>query len=209
MPHRRRKTSRHQKISRVTRTTRKESRRQWIGVLLVFVGALLVVFPSVYHSWTNRPATNQKASADFGPIHIDQKLLGARQKNPVPVRIIIPQVNIDLPVVEANVVGGYWETSETTASHGIGSANPGEKGNMVIFAHARDGLFAPLRSIKKYATIYVLTGNGWHQYRTRSIQEVLPQNTEVISPTPDETLTLFTCTGFLDSKRLVVVAQRV
>ncbi len=210
MSQRRYKTSRHQAISRIKTFFRAFAKnrqtKQWLGAFLIFVGALLFVFPSVYHTWSNRPA-QISGKNDFGPIKIDQKLLGSRRTNPVPLRIIIPQINIDLAVIEAPVINGYWETSETTASHGMGSANPGENGNIVIFAHAREGLFLPLSSIKKYVSIYIFTNTAWHAYRVRSIQDVTPQNTTVISPTDSETLTLFTCSGFLDSKRLVVTAQ--
>lgn len=112
-------------------------------------------------------------------------------------------------MIEAPVVSGYWETSETTASHGVGSAGPGQKGNMVIFAHARPGLFLPLKEIQKQAAVYVFTDSSWYAYRVTDIREVAPQDVTVIGPTPDETLTLFTCTGFLDSKRLVVIAKAV
>lgn len=150
--------------------------------------------------------TNTSTQSTFGPIRITQSLLS----NPVPAqppqRIIIPQLSIDLPVHEANIVNGYWETSETTASHGLGSAYPGQNGNIVIFAHARDGLFAPLKNITPGTTVYVLTNDRWHEYRITTIRTVLPDETEVIEPTEAETLTLFTCTGFLDTKRLVVTA---
>lgn len=39
-------------------------------------------------------------------------------------------------------------------------------------------------------------------------KEVLPESVEVVAPTTDETLTLYTCTGFADQKRLIVTAKR-
>lgn len=105
------------------------------------------------------------------------------------------------------MVNGYWEVSETTASHGLGSAYPGQLGNTVIFAHAREGLFLPLRDIRAETVIYVLTNDRWHRYKTTDVKTVASNQVEVIAPTNDETLTLFTCSGFLDSKRLVVVAK--
>lgn len=142
------------------------------------------------------------------PITIDQNLL-KKKTDQQAVRIIIPNVGIDLPIVEAPVVNGYWELSETKASHGEGSANPGEKGNMVIFAHARPQLFLSLKDAKKGNTIYVLSKKGWEKYRINVIKAVYPNQTEVIKPTKTETLTLFTCSGFLDEKRLIVQAKPV
>ncbi len=151
-------------------------------------------------------------SATSEQISIAQALLSIvrpEASNASPTRIIIPRLSINLPVVEAPVVNGFWKLSDTSASHGVGSANPGEKGNAVIFAHARDGLFGPLRTIVSGDTIYVLTGKRWLGYTAGAIKLVSPHDTAIIAPTSDETLTLFTCSGFLDQKRLVVTAKPV
>ncbi len=151
-------------------------------------------------------------SATSGEISIAQALLHIvrpEAANASTTRIIIPRLSINLPVVEAPVVNGFWELSDTSASHGMGSANPGKKGNAVIFAHAREGLFGPLRTIVSGDTIYVLTGNRWLSYTVTAIKLASPHDTATIAPTPDETLTLFTCSGFLDQKRLVVTAKPV
>ena len=41
------------------------------------------------------------------------------------------------------------------------------------------------------------------------IKLAYPNEVEVIAPTEDETLTLYTCSGFNDEKRLVVVGKRI
>lgn len=189
------------------------SHKHTIGVWLLMIGFLLVTFPTAFKALQNllqgpaKPQSLEQAKPDLGPIQIDQKLLGAVVTAQPPVRIVIPSLSVDLPIVEANVLNGYWEISETSASHGVGSANPGEVGNTVIFAHAREGLFAPLRDIKKNSPIYILTKEHWHRYRVVETKLVDPNQTEVIAPTADETLTLYTCSGFLDSKRLIVTAK--
>lgn len=62
-----------------------------------------------------------------------------------PMRITIPRVGIDLPVKMANVVNGEWELFSDSAAFGRGSSPLGVGGNTVIFAHARQGLFYPLK----------------------------------------------------------------
>lgn len=140
------------------------------------------------------------------PIKIDSELLLKEKTNSPPIEILIPSVNIHLPVVEAKIVDGFWEISETTASHGVGSANPKDKGNIVIFAHARVGLFYNLKNIKENDEVYVLTKDSWRKYRVSQITSVYPNQTEVIGPTKNEVLTLYTCSGFSDEKRLIVKA---
>ena len=146
------------------------------------------------------------------PVKIDSKLIGPRKNDDnknLPQRIIIPSLSIDLPVTLAPVIKGYWKVYPDRAGFGDGSAYPGDKGNTVIFAHARYGLFLGLRDIKIGDKVYILTGDKWLSYKVKEIKTVLPKNLEVIAPTPDETLTLFTCSGFADSKRLIVIAKRV
>jgi LPXTG-site transpeptidase (sortase) family protein len=146
------------------------------------------------------------------PVNVDKALLTAKtnkfqQKNP-PVRIIIPDLNIDLPVKEAKVVKGYWEVFPDSAGFGIGSSYPDEVGNQVVFAHARKDLFLPLKSAKVSQLVYVMTKDKWYSYKIETIKEVLPTQTEVIAPTKEITLTLYTCTGFSDNKRLIVIAKK-
>jgi LPXTG-site transpeptidase (sortase) family protein len=192
--------------------------RRRIGVALVCLGLFALLFPLAFKAVKSPPKISHQPSTPTAspsgqlsplskePFRIANELLGSRELRQQPLRIIIPSVSIDVSVVEANVVGGYWEISETTASHGVGSANPGELGNTVIFAHARDDLFGRIRNIKNNATIYVLTKDRWHRYSVTTTKLVDPSAVEVIAPTKNEMLTLFTCSGFLDSKRQIVQA---
>lgn len=188
------------------------------------VGGLLLVYAAFYTSGkanipkenplTVNESTKDSLSTSFAnePISVDKKFLEpspkqSKPKNP-PVRILIPSINIDLPVKVAKIVNGYWEVFSDTAGFGEGSAYPEEKGNQVIFAHARGGLFGPLKEIKTAANITVMTDSQWYSYTVTEIKEVLPSQTEVIAPSPEAVLTLYTCSGYADSKRLIVTAKR-
>lgn len=187
---------RHKLWASLSRPKIAASIRRRLAVILLLTAAILTTLPSRLES----------SAPTREPIQIDAQLLSGVTSGHPPKRIIIPKLNIDLPVIEARVVNGYWELSETTASHGQGSAYPGESGNTVIFAHAREGLFLPLRDIQKDAIIYVLSATEWHRYKVVETKLVSPSQVEVIAPTSEERLTLFTCSGFMDSKRLIVVA---
>jgi LPXTG-site transpeptidase (sortase) family protein len=140
------------------------------------------------------------------PIKINSTLYTSTDIVNDPVRILIPKADIDLKVIDAQIVNGYWELSENTASYGLGSGHPGVKGNTVIFAHAREGLFYNLKDVKVGDIIYVFTKDKWYRYKASKIDAVYPNQTEVIKPTKNETLTLYTCTGFSDEKRLIITA---
>lgn len=184
-----------------------------IGYRFLFVGLFLfasVFFFSFPYLYANvlMPTPVKKNSLRKQQIMVQNSLLGTIAPKDPPIRIVIPSLSIDLPVVEAQVVNGYWETSDTAASHGVGSAVPGGSGNMVIFAHARQGLFLPLRNIADGAAIYVMTKDTWFTYKVVATKLVYPDETEVIAPTKDQTLTLYTCDGYFDEKRFIAVAKR-
>lgn len=143
------------------------------------------------------------------PINIDTAFNKPVTNQEMPTRILIPSLSVDVPITFSRLVKGVWQTSKTTASFGEGSAFPGTSGNSVIFAHAKKGLFLPLRTITKNTKIYLLTARGWYAYQVRETTLVNPKETIAVKQTDDETLTLFTCTGFLDSKRLIVVAKPI
>ncbi len=127
----------------------------------------------------------------------------------LPTRIIIPSVSIDTSVKKALIIRGYWQVFNDSAAWGDQSGIPGNIGNQVIFAHKRSGLFLPLKDAKIGAKIYVLTNEKSYNYEIKEIKEVKPNQIEVVAPTTDETLTLYTCSGFGDIERLIVVAKRV
>lgn len=214
------------KLFRVIKTKKNKGKRTLLGIvrsnvhsLLIILGVFLILFPYIQNHLHKKIIEKQQIhkvndqeqlsmlESNYGSIKISEGLLQNTDYRPTPLRIIIPSRNIDLPIVEANIIDGYWELSETTASHGLGSAHPGEIGNMVIFAHAREGLFLPIREMKRDEQIYVLTKDTWYRYAAKDIKEVTPDQVEVIAPTENETLTLFTCSGFLDSKRIIIHAK--
>lgn len=126
----------------------------------------------------------------------------------LPQRIIIPSLKVDIHVRRSEIVEGYWVVYEDSAGWGEGSGIPGRPGNQVVFAHARDKLFLPLKDIEVGSDVYILTKKGWFSYTVVDLKEVTPDRIEVIEPTEDETLTLYTCSGFGDTKRLIVIAKR-
>lgn len=140
------------------------------------------------------------------PIKINENLYKNQTTQNLPVRILLPNENIDINVTPSKIINGFWELSENTASYGEGSGVPGQNGNTIIFAHAREGLFYNLKDVKINDTVYVFTKDKWYRYKVNKITAVFPNQTEVIAPTKNQTLTLYTCTGFSDEKRLVITA---
>ena len=168
-----------------------------LALLFLSVALFLLIVP------LRLPSQKQ---TEKNPITINSALYSSKETADDPIRILIPKAQIDLKVIDAKIVDGYWELSENTASYGMGSGHPGEKNNTVIFAHAREGLFYNLKDVNSGDIIYVFTKNKWYRYKVNKITAVYPNQTEVIKPTKSEVLTLYTCTGFSDEKRLIVQA---
>ena len=183
------------------------------GIVLISAGLFLSWSQSSTTS-TNQPVVSESPTIETfssEPVKIEESLLRPTDKEKQsfkpPVRIVVSDLSIDLPVKEAKVVSGYWEVFPDVAGFGLGSSYPGEVGNQVIFAHARAGLFFPLKNAKVGQKVIVFTQDKWYSYAITDIKEVNPNQIEVIAPTTDVTLTLYTCSGFADSKRLIVTAK--
>lgn len=198
------KKKRHTRIPFVKRVSPRFSKTQILGVVVGIIGILMLGIALLTPTITTYIHRNQNQE----PIRPDLSFSVVATGKP-PIKIIIPQINIDVSVKPAQLINGYWETSEDSASFGLGSAPPGSVGNTVIFAHAREKLFLTLKDIKLKSKIYILTDTQWYTYEVENIKEVWPNDTYVISPTKNRKLTIFTCSGFFDTKRLVVTANPI
>lgn len=180
------------------------SPRQKMGLGLILLGIFCFVsvisYQSIHWYFFTKGTINNRG--------LVVSSLGKNVTGEIPIRIVVPSIGISDRVVEAPLINGYWQTSDSSASHGIGSANPGEgHGNIVIFAHERVGLFLFLSKIKLGDRIYIQTKRSWHTYRVVKTSIVSPTDTTIIQPTKKETLTLYTCNGFFDENRFVVQAD--
>lgn len=124
-----------------------------------------------------------------------------------PQQIVIPSVDISLPVYLAKIQYNTWEVRTDGASFGEGSSLPGKNGNTVIFSHALPKLFGPLTKVKTGDAIHIFTTTDWFVFRVNEILEVNPEDTFVIFQSKGRQLTLYTCTGKQYEKRHVIRAS--
>lgn len=123
-----------------------------------------------------------------------------------PTRIVIPAIKVDAPVVH----GDSWEDLKKGAGHHIGSANPGERGNMIISAHndVFGEIFRYLEDLELEDRVTVYSGSQSFDYVVKAKRVVEPTDITVMAPTSQPILTLITCYPYLiDTQRLVVIAQ--
>lgn len=129
-------------------------------------------------------------------------------ESPTGVRFAIPAIGVDAPMVE----GDSWDMLKNNIGHRIGSAWPGERGNVVISAHndVHGAIFKDLGKLQPGDEVLAYTPQGVYRYEVVSSQIVLPTDVSVIEPTDEPILTMITCyPPLVDTHRLVVTARLV
>lgn len=126
----------------------------------------------------------------------------------IPTRVHIPAVNISIGVKQAKIAGETWQTFKDSAAFLSQSAVPGGNGNIVLYGHNTNTIFKQLEDIQLQQLIYITNQSGKiYTYVVTDKNVVDPTAVSYVQPTQEETLTLYTCTGFLDLQRLVVRAR--
>lgn len=126
----------------------------------------------------------------------------------IPMHIKSYPVGIDVNIKPSAISKGVWAIHPHDANYLISSARIGDKGNIILYGHNKNEIMGPLRYIKEGAMIEILGSDGKnYKYVVSKTDTVSPDNLSYIENTSDETLTLYTCIGILDSKRFIVVAK--
>ena len=129
------------------------------------------------------------------------------EKEVLPLFISIPGQKNELPIYLSSIRDSKWETTTRGVSLLSASAVPGETGNSIIYGHNWSNLLGSLANVGPGDEILIFYSNGDEKvFDVRFVQEVDPSNVSVLEETDDKRLTIYTCSGFLDRKRLVVTA---
>lgn len=159
--------------------------------------------------------TPQPRPQTFGPIAGTS--LFFRLRTAPPVELEIPRLGVTAPVRSvASVVEGdqwHWPVPSDAAGHLLGSANPGEPGNIAITGHVDTrygpGVFARLAELRPGDTVIVRSADGQFVYQVTETFVIPEDDVMVLRQTGSELLTLITCVpDGVYAHRLVVRAQR-
>lgn len=121
-----------------------------------------------------------------------------------PTNIQIPSLDLSLAVVPASIVDNSWTLYDDKVSWLSTSKTPG-KGNVILYAHNKKGLFGDLKKATIGATIIVKANERTYSYRITQAKKIQPVDTDAVLSDKDQ-LTLYTCDGVFDQRRLIVVA---
>ena len=126
-----------------------------------------------------------------------------------PETLRIPDASINVKVNQAKVNGNDWDLYYNAASYLTTSAHLNEEGNTVIYGHNTQNLLGRLKQVDPGTRILIDTKENTLTYVVREKMVVKPEQVEIVNPTDDKRLTLFTCTNFMDTDRLVIIASPV
>ena len=134
----------------------------------------------------------------------------------IPVPTPGPQqaIQIDIPAIGVHnwpiVQGDGWEQLKKGVGQHIGSANPGQNGNVVLAGH--DDVFGEVyRNLDKLQPgdrVILYTMQQQYTYLVIETRIVEPGQVDVMNPTSDPIVTLISCYPYMvDNKRIVVFAK--
>jgi len=118
-------------------------------------------------------------------------------------QIQIRSISVDAPVV----MGDGWEQLKKGVGQHLGTANPGEAGNLVLSAHNDifGEIFRDLDKLKNGDEIIIITQDRSFTYVISDILIVEPTRVDLMSETDESMITLVSCYPYLvDNKRIVV-----
>ena len=122
------------------------------------------------------------------------------------VRIRIPAIDVNASVVQ----GDGWEQLKKGVGQHIGSANPGQDGNLILSAHNDifGEIFRHLDELQPGDEVLVSTQQRTYTYTITRIQIVEPIRVDLMDATSYPALTLISCYPYLiDNQRIVVQAS--
>lgn len=175
--------------------------RDRIAFLLVAVGCIMIVASNLYFVYKQNTLWFGRAPKSSA---IELSQTQANQ----PIRIKIDSLSISLPITEGYIENNRWDVSENGVSHLNISAYPQTPGNIILYGHNKTSILGKLVNIKQGATITLKTRDQKeYSYKVEKTLIVSPSNVEILESHNKEMITLYTCTGFADLKRFVVVAK--
>ena len=122
-------------------------------------------------------------------------------------RLQIPAIGVDAPIVQ----GDGWEQLKKGVGQRIGSANPGEKGNVVLSAHNDifGEIFRDLDRLKSGDEINIYTNQRAYTYVVSDSDVVEPTQVGIMDNTSQPTLTLISCYPYLVDDQRIAIKSRL
>lgn len=180
-----------------------------LSVLVAGVAIYILLLPAVpfVQLWL-KEITDQSGGYVYQTNLADKNENTERKPIPKENRLVLPTIQLDQEIHEGEradtMSKGLWRRPNTST--------PDKGGNTVIvghrFTYSDPAVLFHLDKIKLGDTFPVYWQGKEYDYKVNDIQVVSPLAVEVENPTPDPTLTIYTCTPvWTGTDRLVVKAS--
>lgn len=125
----------------------------------------------------------------------------------VPTRLVIKSLGVDLPIYESEIIDGKWEKTKKGVSYLTTTPLPGDTGNSIIYGHNWENLLGKLDQIENGNDVKIIFSDGSNAvFNVKNKFVVTSDQTHILKQSTYPKLTMYTCSNFLDAKRLVVTA---
>ena len=191
--------------SKVNKSSHKVNSRIILQSILA-VALILGGFFLIFYSGRDRFVSNQRpVVSSQANDRVEVKKVEAK-----PYKLYIPKLHKILYISDGIIVNGRWMISDSGVSYLTTSALPGNRGNAVLYGHNLDNILGSLTQVADGDLVYVVMDSGnFYKYQIIERKEVKPNQVEILQNTTDSRVTIYTCSGFLDSARFVVVGKLV
>ncbi len=123
--------------------------------------------------------------------------------------LIVEKIGIDLVITPTSMADSNDESNFLGVSYLSSTPEPGDTGNSILYGHNWKSLLGRLSELTVDDTIVVRWDSSLRTFRVKEKKIVAANDTSILENTENAQITLYTCTGFLDSKRLVIVAELI
>ena len=168
------------------------------AILLIILGAGLIFYSVLRQSYGLQSVNIVEPQSN------QEKIV---QEAPKPAKVHIPRLERTLDISDGFIKDNRWTLSATGVSYLTTSGEVGKKGNVILYGHNTQNVLGGLWKIQVKDIIEVTDSDGnIHKYEVFERKEVKPNAVDILESAKDARLTIYTCSGFLDTARFVVVA---
>jgi LPXTG-site transpeptidase (sortase) family protein len=186
------------RVRKQTKSTLKKLSKLSIRTKLLFLFGILFLGTSLV--WN----LNQTIQLTF----FTPKVIPVKKTHAIPTQLIIPRIFLDLLIEETAINNGAWQVAQNGASHLTISARPGEDGPIIMYGHNTTERLGPIRWLSKGDIIEIKTADDKkYPYKISETIKVSPNKMDIFTNQNKEVLIIYTCDGFADLERFVVIAK--
>lgn len=177
------------------------------SVSLIFAYLLIAVsfVAVVYAGWLLWEMYRPAQFEELNSVVVQAVLV---QEQGLPVSVSFPEAGFSVPLQKGEIKDGKWKLSYDAAEFvdvpvASGSAR-------IVYGHNYLRILGKLGHVKVGQRVEVGSDTGMVKtYKVTSKEVIEPNDIAKILPSQENELVIYTCTGFLDSKRLVIHAQLI